>query len=79
MQPRAHHADVALLPLLVPDLELRLLEDVHQSSGQLGVEIQVEKMRLGLFLLHDLSKGIILIMTMKITLFSSKILINMIT
>ena len=60
MEPRAHHADVTLLPLLVPDLELRLLENVHQSSGQLGVEIQVEKMRLRLFLLHDLGKGIIL-------------------
>ena len=32
VQARAHHADVALLPLLVPDLQLRLLEDVDQAA-----------------------------------------------
>ena len=64
VQARPHHADVALLALLVPNLQLMLLEDVHQSPGQLRVEIQVEQMRLGLLLFHDLGKGIVL--TMKI-------------
>merc|ERR1711884_1027736 len=57
VQARPHHADVALFALLVPNLQLMLLEDVHQSPRQLRVEIQVEQMRLGLLLFHDLGKG----------------------
>ena len=64
VQARPHHADVTLLSLLVTNLQLRLLEDVHQSPGQLWVEIQVEKMRLGLLLFHDLGKAVVL--TMKV-------------
>ena len=67
VQARPHHADVALLALLVPNLQLMLLEDVHQSPGQLRVKIQVEQMRLGLLLFHDLGKGVVLTIKMFMT------------
>ena len=53
--PRPHHADVRLLALGVPNLCVLLLENVDEPPAQLGVEVQVEEMRLRFLLLHDLN------------------------